>query len=399
MIEEKKIGGFSLFALWFGAAISLAEIMTGSLLAPLGMKKGIIAILLGHLIGTLILTAVGVIGFREKRPSLISSRIALGRYGSYLISVFNILQLVGWTAIMLIQSARSLQPITEGLLGIDNFAVLVITVGVLVAVWALNVDKGASFLNNVAVALLAILSIGMMAAVAEGGEAQQFTETISFGVALELSIVMPLSWVPLIADYTRLGKSLRGSVFGSFWGYFLGSCLMYMIGLTSAVYTGNSDPVDVMIQLNMGLSALLIVLLATVTTTFLDVYSTVMSTLNLVPRMSKRTLIIVFSALGTLIALYFPMEQYENFLYLIGSLFAPVFSIIIINYFYYKKDRSLDLINIPAIVSAALGTGAYYIVSRYDLILGSTIPAMIITVIFYSAISYISEKIKSDAST
>ncbi|HBC93871.1 MAG TPA: putative hydroxymethylpyrimidine transporter CytX, partial [Pelotomaculum sp.] len=116
----------------------LAEIMTGSLIAPLGIREGIAVILAGHLIGTLILALVGIIGFREKSPSLKSSRLSLGRYGSYIISVFNIVQLVGWTAIMLIQCARSLQSITGKLFGFDNFTVLVIAIGILVGIWAFN---------------------------------------------------------------------------------------------------------------------------------------------------------------------------------------------------------------------------------------------------------------------
>lgn len=81
MSKEGTIGGFNQFALWFGAAVSLAEIMTGSLIAPLGVKYGIIAILTGHLIGTLILALTGIIGFKEKNPSLKSSRLSLAQHG------------------------------------------------------------------------------------------------------------------------------------------------------------------------------------------------------------------------------------------------------------------------------------------------------------------------------
>lgn len=75
-----------MFALWFGAAVSLAEIMTGSLLAPLGLRRGLAAILIGHLVGTLILAGVGIIGYREKKPALLASRTSLGKSGSYLVS-------------------------------------------------------------------------------------------------------------------------------------------------------------------------------------------------------------------------------------------------------------------------------------------------------------------------
>lgn len=110
---KTKISGFSLFTLWFGAAVSLAEIMTGSLIAPLGLSKGVIIILLGHLIGGLFLALAAFIGHKEKKPALESSRFSLGRQGSYLISILNIIQLIGWTAIMLIQASKAIQPISH----------------------------------------------------------------------------------------------------------------------------------------------------------------------------------------------------------------------------------------------------------------------------------------------
>jgi putative hydroxymethylpyrimidine transporter CytX len=386
MNKAKTIDGFSAAALWFGASVSLAEIMTGSLIAPLGLKKGIIVILLGHLVGCLILSFTGVIGYKEKKPSLITSRLSLGTYGSYLISIFNIIQLIGWTAIMLIQCTRSLQSITGKLLGFNNFTVLVIITGILVAAWALANDKGITIINNLAVVLLLVLCVFVFITILSSGEVKTLSTTISFGMALELSIVMPLSWVPLISDYTQSGKSLPGSFFGSFIGYFIGSSFMYVLGLVFSLYTGTSDPIGMLSNLNLGLTALFIVVLSTVTTTFLDVYSAVMSTLNLSSGLSRRKLILFFSALGIILAIYFPMENYENFLYMIGSLFAPAFSVILTDYYLYRKDRSVTALNLPGMIAMLIGIITYYTVLPMDLIIGSSIPSMIVTFIVYAIV-------------
>lgn len=383
MNSGKTVGGFSQMALWFGAAVSLAEIITGSLIAPLGLKTGITTILLGHLIGCLILACTGVIGFREKKPSLIASRLSMGTYGSYIISIFNIIQLIGWTAIMLIQCTRALQSITGKLMGFDNFTVLVIFTGILVAIWAISNDNGVTVVNNLAVGLLLVLCMFVFATIISTGEAKTISQTISFGTALELSIIMPLSWVPLISDYTRSGKSLQGSFYGSFIGYFIGSSFMYILGLVFAVYTGTSDPVGMLGNMNLGLAALLIVVLSTVTTTFLDVYSSVMSTLNLASGLSKKWLIMLFSALGIVLAIFFPMENYVSFLYMIGSLFAPAFSVILTDYYLYRKDRSMHLFNIPGLLAMVTGIITYYSVLPLDLPVGSTIPCMLVTFTVY----------------
>lgn len=397
MTKEGTMSGFNQFALWFGAAVSLAEIMTGSLIAPLGIKQGIAVILAGHLIGTLILALVGIIGFREKNPSLKSSRLSLGKYGSYIISVFNIIQLVGWTAIMMIQCARALQSITGQLFGFNNFILLVIATGILVGIWAFNAYRGFSLINNIAVIFLMLLCVVMLKSVLQGGEAHQvITSGLTIGAALELSIIMPLTWLPLISDYTMLGKSKAGSFWGSFGGYFLGSSFMYIIGLLSAIYAGTSDIIGVLVGLNLGISALFVVILSTVTTTFLDVYSAVLSTNNIAPGISRKNLIIIFTALGTLLAIFFPMEQYENFLYMIGSLFAPVFTVVLMDYFVYKSDHSMDSCNITGFIAAITGVITYYVVASMDLIIGSTIPAMTLTMVAYVLVRFIKKHLVSE---
>lgn len=393
MTETGKTGGFSFFTLWFGASVSLAEIMTGSLIAPLGLKQGLFVIFTGHLIGALILALVGVIGFREKSPSLMSSRLSLGRYGSYIISFFNIVQLIGWTAIMLIQSARSLQSITGQLFGFDNFYILVVITGVLVVIWALNTENAINTINHIAVGLLVVLCLVMLKSVLTGNEVKEFTSSITFGAALELSIIMPLTWLPLISDYTMMGRSVKGSFWGSFGGYFIGSSLMYSIGLVSSIYAGTPDPIGVLTSLNLGFSALLIVLLSTVTTTFLDVYSAVMSTLNVTAKISKFKLILIFGVLGMLLAMYFPMEQYENFLYMIGSLFAPVFSVVIADYFIYKDNRSGDMFNLTGLAAAAVGVASYYVFIGQDLLIGATMPAMAVTLLVYAVFRFVKKSL------
>ncbi|HEY8805917.1 MAG TPA: cytosine permease, partial [Clostridium sp.] len=136
MIKDKeKLGFWTFVFLWFGAAVSIAEIMTGGLIAPLGFKIGIIVILLGHLIGTGILILGGIIGTREKVPAMTSTNISFGVYSTYLFSILNILQLIGWTAVMLKVAANSVNLITQSLWGFNNVLVCIILIGVLTIVW------------------------------------------------------------------------------------------------------------------------------------------------------------------------------------------------------------------------------------------------------------------------
>jgi len=387
--DNEKLGFWTFLFLWFGAAVSIAEILTGGLIAPLGFKIGLIVILLGHLIGTGILMLGGIIGTREKIPAITSTSISFGVYGSYLFSILNILQLIGWTAVMIKAAASSVNTITQSLWSFNNILVCSILIGLLTILWLYFGNAGMKKLNITAVFLLFILTLVLGSIIFKDKTllTKASSAGISFGGALELSIIMPLSWLPLIADYTRFAKSEKGGAFGSFIGYFLGSSWMFIIGLGAAIVSNNSDPSAMMLAANLGITALGIVVLSTVTTTFLDVYSAGVSFLNIMPKFSEKKVGIVMTIIGTIMAIILPIDNYQSFLYAIGSVFAPLFAILITDYFIIKKNTKLQasvLINWGAILVWIIGIVIYYSFIKLDLILGATVPVMIITAFIYA---------------
>ncbi|WP_242865077.1 cytosine permease, partial [Clostridium botulinum] len=145
--------------LWFGASISIAEILTGGLIAPLGFKKGILAIILGHVIGCTLLYFAGLIGTKSGLSSMESSRMSFGKYGSYVFSSLNILQLVGWTAIMIIGGANVLNAVSNTLFGFANKALWCMLISILIIIWILIGFENLGRLNVIAVGGLFILTI------------------------------------------------------------------------------------------------------------------------------------------------------------------------------------------------------------------------------------------------
>jgi len=378
----------SFIALWFGAAVSIAEILTGGLLAPLGFRNGLIAIIIGHIIGTSILVLGGVIGAETRLPSIMSTGISFGKYGACLFSVLNVLQLLGWTAVMIISGARSVNEITKALWSYSNIYLWSVMIGGLICIWIYFGRDGMRRLNLIAAVLLFLLTILLSTVVFKSSElfSSPGDGSLSFGSAIELNVVMPLSWLPLIADYTRFAKRKRDAVAGSFAGYFAGSTWMYAIGLGAAIASGNSDPGAMMLAANLGFTALGIVILSTVTTTFLDAYSAGVTFLNIFPKLNERKAALFMGAAGTLIAVIVPIEQYQNFLYAIGSVFAPLFAILLTEYFVLKKSRKLQeglLVNWGAAVVWIAGVIMYYRFIKLDFVLGATVPVMIITGLLY----------------
>lgn len=390
MNENKTIlGGFGLFALWFGAAISMAEIFTGGLLAPLGFSDGIKAILLGHLIGGVIMLLVGVIGAQSKLPAIMSTRISFGTYGSYLFSLLNVLQLIGWTAVMIISGGRAANELGIALFGFDSINTWAVVIALLIALWIALGKNGFGKLNIIAVMLLLFLTLLLCGVVFKEGAifSKINTGEMSFGLALELSIIMPLSWLPLVSDYTRFAKEKKSGLVGTFFGYFIGSSLMYIVGLSIALYAKDASVGTMMMALHLGFVALGIVLLSTVTTTFLDAYSAGVTLTNVFPKLSERTVALVMTLVGFVVAVFTPIEQYENFLYAIGSVFGPLFAIVLSDYFIFKKEQiaSTLALHVGTFIVWAVGVFLYYQFQVMALPLGTTLPTMIATALLFIA--------------
>jgi putative hydroxymethylpyrimidine transporter CytX len=388
-VSEPKtvLSGFGLFALWFGAAISMAEIFTGGLLAPLGFRDGLIAIIVGHLIGGVIMLLVGYIGAQSKLSSIASTRLSFGQYGSYLFALLNILQLIGWTAVMIISGGRAANQLSIALFGLDSINTWAVVITALIALWIALGKEGFGKLNVVAVMLLLALTLILCGVVFKEGTIFSHLNSgeMSFGGALELSIIMPLSWLPLVSDYTRFAKSKKAGLYGTFLGYFIGSSLMYIIGLSIALYAKDASVGTMMLALNLGIVALGIVLLSTVTTTFLDAYSAGVTFLTFAPKLKERYVALVMTGIGAMVAIFTPIEQYETFLYAIGSVFGPLFAIVLSDYFYFKNVQinEKSVLNGVSLMVWIVGVVMYYQLAPLNLPLGTTFPTMIATALLF----------------
>jgi putative hydroxymethylpyrimidine transporter CytX len=387
MTKSRELSAANLFFLWFGAAVSVAEILTGGFLADLGLIRGLWAIFLGHLAGTVLLAAGGIIGYREGLPAIMSTRISFGKEGSYLISVINILQLLGWTAIMIIEGGKAINGITTSMWGFDHPRLAEAAIGLLVGLWVFIGIHGFKVLNMAAVALLFLLTLVMSWVVLKQPMKLSLVQTTGFfGAGFELSIIMPLSWFSLISDYTSMSRSEKGARFAPFSGYFIGSCWMYAIGLTGALFSGSSDPTEMMVAANLGISALLIVGLSTITTTFLDVFSAAVSTLNIFSKLDRRWTAVLYALAGTLLAMVFPMGKYTSFLYILGSVFAPLIAVLLSDYFVLKIDRRDGRWDWGAGVSLLAGILFYYLIKPVEIMIGTTLSTILFTFVFHFGI-------------
>jgi putative hydroxymethylpyrimidine transporter CytX len=202
---------------------------------------------------------------------------------------------------------------------------------------------------------------------------------MSFGAAVELAVAMPLSWLPLISDYTREAEKPVQATLASAVVYGLVSTWMYAIGMGAAIFTGESDIAVIMVKAGLGIAALAILILSTVTTTFLDAWSAGISAESISVRLPGKWMAVGAALLGTAGAVLFPMDDITGFLYLIGSVFAPMIAIQIADFFLLKRDRFQADFDTRNLVIWAIGFAAYRGLMRLDLPLGCTLADMALT--------------------
>lgn len=387
-MEERRTSFFENGLIWFGAAVSIAEIMTGTYFAPLGFSKGLLAILIGHIIGCIMLFLSGLIGGTVRKSAMETAKMSFGSKGALLFSVLNIIQLVGWTAIMIFDGALA----ANGIFDISN-GVWCTIIGVLIILWILIGIKNLGKVNTVAMAALFVLTIVLSFVIFGKGNGLNIRgEGMTFGAAVELSVAMPLSWLPLISDYTREAEKPFKATAVSAITYGLVSCWMYVIGMGAAIFTTESDIAQIMVKAGLGIAGLLIIVFSTVTTTFLDAYSAGVSSESISGKINGKLVAVAVTLIGTLGAIFLPLYDITEFLYFIGSVFAPMIAIQIADFFILRKSVERCSFNTQNLMIWFVGFLVYRLLMRVDILVGNTLPDMLITILLCTAVSKIGAK-------
>ena len=384
-MAEKSTSVFENGLIWFGAAVSIAEILTGTYFAPLGFSRGLFAIIIGHIIGCAMLFFAGLIGGTVRKSAMETAKMSFGSKGALLFAVLNIIQLIGWTAIMIYDGALAVNGIFD--IGKGIWCILI---GALIILWILIGIQNLGKVNTVAMGALFILTIVLSFVIFGKGTPVNISgESMTFGAAVELSVAMPLSWLPLISDYTREAKKPAKATAVSAVTYGIVSCWMYVIGMGAAIFTGESDIAQIMVKAGLGIAGLLIIVFSTVTTTFLDAYSAGVSSESLSTKISGKWVAAGVTVMGILGAVFLPLADITDFLYFIGSVFAPMIAIQIADFFILKQNKEKSAFSLQNLLIWLAGFVIYRLLMKIDIIVGNTLPDMIITIILCITVSKI----------
>ncbi|MCF7791935.1 MAG: putative hydroxymethylpyrimidine transporter CytX [Victivallales bacterium] len=399
--SDRNLNGIDYFLFWAGVAISLAEIWAGGFLAPLGFILGVTAIIFGHVIGNTFLGLGGIIGSRHGLTSMTTVKPSFGLKGAGLASVLNVIQLVGWAAILLIiagQAGSELGKYLGGIFVYPRFWILVI--GFTTFIWAFYTDmKLWKYLQYITCTMLLVIAAVMTVIVLlkfNSTDAVTIKKDVNlhFMTALDLVIAMPISFLPIVADYSRFARNGKSAFWNTWLGYFIVSSWMYILGLTVTIFTGTTDPALMILKslscIGLAVPALILVIFSTVTSNFPDLYSATCSVMNISNKANPKITIWIIAVFTIAAALVFPMAQYENYLLFIGAMFIPLFGIVLTDYFILRKGKlkTDDLyiygtgkfwytggFNITAITSWLIGFILYEYITILNFSFGGSLPA------------------------
>jgi len=338
---------FDQFGLWGNLGVSLLG-FTGAIfvLQPggagtpeLSMAAALTAIVMGTVLGTLPVALAGLPGTRTGAPAMVLLRGLFGARLSYLPTVLNILQCVGWGVFELVTIATAAHTVAPALpkwayVLIAGCATALLTIRPLGAIRVLR-KYATGAVVIVMIYLLVQLLRHPLPAFAHGSWS-------GYWAATDTVVAVAISWAPLVADYTRHSRSQRAAFTGVLAGYSVTQVLCYVIGLLALVTVAHGDPDQIygaFIALPLGALGFAILAARELDQAFADLYSTAISVQNLRPLWDRRILAVTITALTTAGALWLNIADYENFLTLIGSVFVPMSAVLIVDYFVVSRGR------------------------------------------------------------
>jgi nucleobase:cation symporter-1, NCS1 family len=361
----RPLGFGDQLALWGNLGISLFGPLTGALIATTAGSVGLAltAIVVGCALGAMLLGASAVMGASTGAPSMVTLRGLVGRRGSVLPTLLNIAQNIGWATMEIIVISTA----AVAVVGEAWRWPFVILAGAAATAMAIRPLGSVRLLRKIMVWLVLAASIFLFVQVLlQPRQSIPQESVLGFWPAVDLAIAGVISYAALAADYSRHSRTRKAAFWGASLGYGLAAVAYYTLGVLAVVNLGASDVITALVTLPAGAIAITILLVDEVDEAFANVYSTTMSVHNLIPKLDRRIVALIIGATATLLAGLLDFSQYQSFLFLIGSVFVPLYAVAAVDFFLVSR-QSWDVSNtsrfrVAPVIAWACGFIAYQLV-------------------------------------
>ena len=337
----RVLSGLDTGLLWGNLGVSLLVIVAGAALVPaLSLPDALIAIVLGCVIGNLMLAVAGAIGADARVPGMVLMRAPLGQRGSYLPTGINVLQGIGWSVFELLIIATAAAALSDELFGFRAQWLWTLVFGAFALILALLGPIGfvRRFVRRFAIWAVPLALVYLTWWALDGADLGALWNAtgeggLSMWQGADIVVGITVSWIPYAADYTRFSKTRRGALWGTGLGYLVPDVWLLALGVVLVLSRGLGDPAALPAAVVAGGFAAIVALFALLVTetdeAFANVYSASVSLQNVVPRAPQKLLLAIVTAIATLGALVVDFVSYQSFLLLLGSVFVPLFAVLL----------------------------------------------------------------------
>jgi NCS1 family nucleobase:cation symporter-1 len=396
--DQQTASGLDLFLIFAGANIVATTLQVGaSLPATLGLGGALTVIGVGAIGGAALTAALAPIGTRLRVPSIVAARAPLGRSGARLLALLLFVTNFAWIALNNVIAASIAAPLT----GLGTIAGWAIGLGLIATLIVLGGPRFAARFDRMAVPVMAAAGVVFTLACLDAEWPEwPAGPTPASDVARGLDIVTgyQVSWLLMFADYPRFTRSPRTASVAVFFGLSLTALWFMPLGLIGAAVAGSPDPGAMVATLGLGWSGATLIILATLTTNFVNIYMSALALKSLRPGLGDRTIIWLIGGIGAALGLLSTgwLDRFASFTLLLAGLLVPVGGVLLAHYVLLGRAvRVADLYDpngpdarpaawSPAGAAAwAAGAATFWLAGE----IGGTLPALLVTVAVYCGVT------------
>ncbi|MCT4395766.1 cytosine permease [Periweissella beninensis] len=436
--NQRKMNHWDMFATWIGANANNGTWYIGGVIAAAGLWTSSLALVTAGIISYIILGLASYMGFKTGLPAMALTRASFGLRGSFIPSIINVIQFIGWTAANTFIAAISISVILHDIFGFKTYqqhGLLGISIGILIMgllhLCSISLgQRSVQLIERIGIILVIIFVIWESIVVFKQVSFAQIANwqpkvivKLSFGNALDILAAFNLAWVTAAADFSRFAAKktaatvtpFLGASLGLFWFAFIGIFATIATALSLNVYDpNNSDPSTIASKLGLGVIALIVIVITSTTANAVNLMAAGSALTNFTKKINLNQALWIVTIIATIVSfipLFFAtfLDAFTQFLDLVGMFLGPEIAIFLTDYFLLKNQK-YDIsaftkiagqywydkgVNIIALLSWLLGLGVFFIFSMLPIIkdtIGATFPTMLVTSIVYLIISKINTK-------
>ena len=395
--EERKHWWF-IAIIWLAIGIDVSGLFLGAFLSEgMVLSDALIAVVIGSSILGILAALCANVGYRSGLSTVLICSNVFGSAGGKLIGLVTGVSLVGWYAFQLDFFTVVTSSAFESL-GIEVSRYLILIVGsLLMSITALWGVRALGKLSMISVPiLLSIIGYALYQIVASGNEIKDVvSEPIGFGVAISYVISIWILGAVNAPDVARYAKKRKDAVLGAGLGFLLGNSFIVVVALILTKYVGSDDLVSAFFALGMGVSAILVLVLAQWTTNTMNLIGGALDLAVTFPKAKRWLLVAVIAIVGTILAVDGMVERFGLFLSFLGTVVSPIAGVYLVDYYLLKRNQSFSsqesapqAVHYPAILAWLIGVTVSFISSADFLNMGSLTSISVLDGTLAAAIGY-----------